>query len=524
MQTAGLCDLYRITEENLAQRRAFIDLKPRDIRRLAKLEGWAKRQAPAIAKEFYDHQFAEPGSRSFFERHAKAREMALSDLRRGLESAQAGYFAGIFEEAAGAGTFGRAYFEQRLHVGALHNKIDLPLKWYLGSYVTYFDLAIAHLRRSFPQRPALRTGAIRALTAVFNLDMQAIVEAFYYDTFKSMGVNLALVEVTDPVHDLSDQSAQLKSRVNSALDATCRTTSKLRAASTQIAQNADETGRAVAEIAEAVEHVAVGSERQTSMLESASAAVDAVCVAVSQSTEGAQETAQMAQDARATAHDGVRTAEEASRSMTSVRDSAEQAADAIRALAAKSEQISAIVVTISGIAEQTNLLALNAAIEAARAGEQGKGFAVVADEVRKLAESSQEASGEISGLIAEIQSETRRAVEIVETSAQDTHEGVASVDRARDAFESIGGAVDEIADRVGRIAEAVHEIADSTSVVKGSVSEIAALAEAAAASTQQVSASTQQTSASSQETAASAQELAQIAQDLSDITCQFEIS
>ena len=104
--------------------------------------------------------------------------------------------------------------------------------------------------------------------------------------------------------------------------------------------------------------------------------------------------------------------------MSAVRESSLQATDAIRGLGAKSEQIGGIVATITGIAEQTNLLALNAAIEAARAGEQGRGFAVVAEEVRKLAEESQSAAASIAGLIAEIQGETAKAVEVVEDGAR----------------------------------------------------------------------------------------------------------
>src|SRR5690242_317284 len=123
--------------------------------------------------------------------------------------------------------------------------------------------------------------------------------------------------------------------------------------------------------------------------------------------------------------------------MVSFRDSSEGVTVAIRELAAKSEQIGAIVQTITGIAEQTNLLALNAAIEAARAGEQGRGFAVVAEEVRQLAEESQEAASSIAGLIAEIQRETQGTVEVVEDGARRSEDGAAVVAEARDAFAQI---------------------------------------------------------------------------------------
>ena len=111
-------------------------------------------------------------------------------------------------------------------------------------------------------------------------------------------------------------------------------------------------------------------------------------------------------------------AEQATEAMHAVRDSSHAVTEAITRLAEKSEQIGAIVKTITGIAEQTNLLALNAAIEAARAGEQGRGFAVVAEEVRKLAEESQLAAEEIAGLIQAIRTETDAAVQVVEHGAE----------------------------------------------------------------------------------------------------------
>jgi methyl-accepting chemotaxis protein len=206
-----------------------------------------------------------------------------------------------------------------------------------------------------------------------------------------------------------------------------------------------------------------------------------------------------------------------------VADASASVAEAIEDLSVRSERIGGIVTTITGIAEQTNLLALNAAIEAARAGEQGRGFAVVAEEVRKLAEESQDAAGQIAGLIGEIQAETKKVVTVVAEGAQRTNDGVATVEQAREAFEQIGLAVESVSARVAEIASAVLQISADADRAQGGISEVAAVAEQSSASAEQVSASTEQTSASTQEIAASAQELARTAEQLESLVSRFRV-
>jgi hypothetical protein len=135
-----LHELYRIREDNLTARRQFIGMRSEDVSALRRLRGWSEKAIPKIVTAFYDHQFAFPPTAEFFRGYAQRRGTTAEEQRHGLESAQRSYLGAIFEEAAGDGTFGVEFFEKRLHVGRVHNAIDLPLKWYLGSYMKWFDL------------------------------------------------------------------------------------------------------------------------------------------------------------------------------------------------------------------------------------------------------------------------------------------------------------------------------------------------------------------------------------------------
>jgi methyl-accepting chemotaxis protein len=509
----SLVELYHLTRSNLAVRRQFIGLDGDVLALLAQLEPWANEVAEAVAAELTDHHFGFPASAKFLRDYAAGKGIDLSALRAGWQSAQAAHWRAIFAEPSQADPFGLSYFEGLLKVGALHNKIDLPLKWYLGSYPVYLDAVRRQLRERPPQvalqsargltarrrqpvaDPDVLTAAERAIAIVFNYDVQAITDAFYFDTFATLGVDLATIRA-DGNGDLSDRAADLKAAVQGTLRLFIDSSTDVHTVSAGVRDSVDQTAQAMVGIAQASSQVAEGAERQATMLQ--------------RSRELAEQVSQSATQARKLGELGIEAASGANDVMQRVRATGHDAQVGIDDLARKSGEIGGILETITGIADQTNLLALNAAIEAARAGEHGRGFAVVAEEVRKLAEESGKSATTIADLVKEIQAGIDRVVGLVEESAQLADQGVESSERAEHVFAEIGEAIAGISAQVAGMTEA------ST--------EIASVAEQSSASAQEMSSATQQASAQSGEVSASLSELATTAQRLLEACQQFRLS
>src|SRR5262249_20876311 len=206
------------------------------------------------------------------------------------------------------------------------------------------------------------------------------------------------------------------------------------------------------------------------------ATTDEVAAATQQGVADAQETVAAAQRTREAAEAGGSAVSEVFEAMQAVRESSTAAAESIRGLSAKSDDIGGIAATITTIAEQTDLLALHAAIEAAPAGDSGRGLAGVAAGGRPPAEEAAKAGGAIAAPSAEMQDVTARTASVIEAGAQRTEAGAASVDGAREAFALVGQSVDDMAGRVDAIAATIAQIAERITGVEQDMGEVTSVA------------------------------------------------
>ncbi len=424
---------YRITDINLNLRKQFIKLSKKDIRTLKSLSGWAERVAPKIAHEFYEFQFAFAPTRAFFEQMAKKKGLSLQQLRQALEKAQGGYFYEVFSEAKAGGQYGTAYFEKRLKVGMIHNVINLPPKWYMGSYALYMDLARKYLRQSFFYRPLWRARAERAIFTVFNYDMQAVVDSFLLDLYASYGIDLSTIQLEDTKQDLTDNFSAFKEIVGSSIRGMVDASRHLDLASSEVSNASDQLSESVQE--------------QAAALEETTALLREIANSVKMNATSAKQASKLATNSE--------DEEEADKNNNSAVSSMQE----ITQSAAKMNEI---ITVIDGIAFQTNLLALNAAVEAARAGEQGRGFAVVAAEVRVLAQRSAEAAKEIKGLILDSSSKVKEGSDFVQQLA----EMIAKISTASDGQSN----------SVEQVSTSVEQMSQSTQISAGQAEELTAMA------------------------------------------------
>ncbi len=277
----------------------------------------------------------------------------------------------------------------------------------------------------------------------------------------------------------------------------------------KISDSAEQLASSTEQIAVSSREMASGAESQSRQMESVSAAINELGATSTEVCNNTNEAAQAAEQASQAATSGGEIVRQSIDGMSRISSAVQDTADNVGELARHSDQIGQIVSVIEDIANQTNLLALNAAIEAARAGEQGRGFAVVADEVRSLASRTTVATQEIADMIKNIQSGTESAVHSMSVGKQEVESGVELVAKAGSALEEIVTVVDSLSSRFQQIATAATEQSAVADEITQSVTEVS-----------EVSQSTEQTAL---HTVTATDELAKLASDLQTIVSRFRL-
>ncbi|MBI1939659.1 MAG: MCP four helix bundle domain-containing protein [Ignavibacteriales bacterium] len=278
---------------------------------------------------------------------------------------------------------------------------------------------------------------------------------------------------------------------------------------TNVSEAVSAAASASTQISSSTEEMAAGAQEQSSQASEVAAGVEQMTSTILQTTKNASTAAENAKSAGATARDGGKIVEDTIEGMNRIAHVVAHAAETVQKLGSSSDQIGEIVQVIDDIADQTNLLALNAAIEAARAGEQGRGFAVVADEVRKLAERTTKATKEIAQMIKQIQNETSGAVDSMKKGNEEVGKGKVLAEQAGTALRNIIKGSDQVVDVALQVATASEEQSSVAEQISKNIESISAVTQQSASGTQQI--------------ARAAEDLNRLTEKLQQLVNQFNI-
>jgi len=522
-QAVSFTQKLGIDTQDLALRLRWLSIDDADRERIRAAAQFLEPETDAIVKEFYDFSFEFP---ILGEKLAVA-----SSARATLEGAQAGYFRQLLEAR-----FDAAHFDAVLKVGYRHAVLDVKPRWNVGNYVTYSRLVFPRLAKHLDGQPLMDT--ILSFQKAFLLDVTLAVEAYLAGLFDRM------VDLDEKLSPAASGLSTSASQVDEASREIAQGVQQIATGATEQTQKLQDSNDRVTELAHSVENVSSGAAEQATGVEQASATAVSVKESLASVTSNSQEASARSGEGMAAARDGSRSVGETIAAMETINSAMTSTSERIEELSASGKEIGNITQTISDIADQTNLLALNAAIEAARAGEHGRGFAVVADEVRTLAERASNAAKDIAALIETVQAGMDGSVESIRSAQEDAGTGMEkareageALDRIVDASESLTTSVEtisrtadeadhsaaemaEIIENVGQLAQQNTQVAaemrEQAESVTESLAAVSAVAEENAAASEQIAASAQQVTAQMSEISNQSEGLEHLATELDD--------
>ncbi|PHV71374.1 hypothetical protein CS063_04810 [Sporanaerobium hydrogeniformans] len=289
---------------------------------------------------------------------------------------------------------------------------------------------------------------------------------------------------------------------------------KVAASSEEMMGSSTEMTKAIEQVSATTEELASGATAQSTHAIETLAVIQTVAGNIDSIHQDSNEMAESSKKANAASKNGLENVHQSIKQMRIIEEKVSHTSSVIQELGEKTEEINQILQVINDIAGQTNLLALNAAIEAARAGEQGRGFAVVADEVRKLAEQAARSTNEIVQITCAVQTEAEQAQVAMNEVVQEVQAGSDVIDRTGEGFQAIVDIIDEMSIMIQGVSLAAKQINQQSGQAVKAVENIAAITEESSAGTQELAATMEQQNASMQEINAMASNLAEMAEQL----------
>ncbi len=473
--SAGLAAQMGIDAADQAARKSFIGFGPADAAELAALAPLIQSNAHAIVERFYDNIRRYPELEAVINR-------AGSSVER-LKQTQRQYLLELFTSELDS-----SYFDRRLAIGVIHHRIGLTPRWYIGSYSVYSQLITPIILRHYRFRPDRAARAVAAVQKVLALDAQLAIDTYIHELMEGYKrISLSKGEIEQRVDEYStlvqrvthgdltarvegleqadDGLGRLGDGLNAMVDSLSGMSRRVTEASNSILDLLEEVQEAVAAQSSGASQQAISVNETTSTLEE-------IRSTSRQTLEKAMALGASAERTRQEGSRGLEAVEENVQAMRDIRAKVEAIGETVTALSTQTQQIGEITAVVTDLAQQLKMLALNASIEAAKAGEAGRGFAVVAAEVKELAEQSQQGTAQVQHILLEIRTAGDRAVMAMEEGTRGVDRGLVLAERTGSAVQALMDVIQETSLGGQQIVAAVRQEAAGIEQIATAMTEI----------------------------------------------------